>query len=515
MRDDQAPALEALLSANAYPHATGRIRTIETHISWVYLTGDFAYKIKKAVRLPYVDFSTLALREKACRDELALNRRLAPMLYEAVVTVGGAPGAIRVGGTPALEFAVKMRQFPDDATADSLIRTGTLGIEELTDLAETVAGFHASLTACTAKPPHERILANLGELESDATEVAAMVGDIAPQLSNALGRTAETFERRQSDGRIRECHGDLHLGNIVRLNRRLVPFDCLEFSQTLRTIDVIDEVAFLFMDLAAHGRPDLAFAFLNRYLEATGDYAGLEVLRIYATHRALVRAKVALATATDTQFRASAPAMTYLDAAAGHIREVNPICIITFGLSGSGKTTISEKLALELGAVHVRSDIERKRLEGLAAGARTDSAIDRGIYRPQSTRATYARLVTVAEAAIRGGIDVIVDASFLDRDNRDRFRALASRLGAGFVILHCTASRDVLRARIEARQTEGRDASEANLAVLAHQLETSEPLTDAETEFVLAADTEHEIDSGALAETIRRASQPPLSSTSY
>lgn len=515
MSEDQAAVLEALRSPKAYPHPTDEIRSVETHISWVFLTGDFAYKVKKAVALPYVDFSTLELRERACRDELALNRRLAPALYHAVVGIGPDAGAARVGGEPAVEFAVKMSQFPTGATADELIRSDALEAGELAGLAETLADFHETLNPARAGSQIDRIRTNLDELKSDLTgEKARQIGTIEDWMRRSMDGLAETFAQREADGRVRECHGDLHLGNIVRIDGELVPFDCLEFSLELRTIDVIDEVAFLVMDLEAGGRHDLAFRFLNRYLEVTGDYAGLRLLRLYSAHRALVRAKVSLAAPEDSETPADSTAPAYLRAAHDNAGPSKPLCIVTSGLSGSGKTTVARRLATSLPAVHVRSDVERKRLHDLAAGARTGSEVGQAIYDAAATEATYERLADAAEAALSGGLDIIVDAAFLDRAERDRFRALADRLGARFTILSCTAPVSVLRERIVAREREGNDASEAGIAVLEHQLQTADGFGDREQDFVHAIDTQDEIDSDDLVRQIVRAGDQS-SSTSY
>lgn len=515
MREDQEPVLEALRSPAAYPHATAAIRTIETHISWVFLTGPFAYKVKKAVKLPYVDFSTLARRERACRDELSLNRRLAPALYHEVVGIGGDAGRLRIGAAPAVEFAVRMTQFPDTATADHLIRDDALEPAELAALAVKIARFHESLEPSSAGSATERMLANLGELESElADERPARLEATSAWMRETLNRVGADLLQRTASGRVRECHGDLHLGNIARIDGTLIPFDCLEFSRELRTIDVLDEVAFLFMDLCARGRTDLAYAFLNAYLEVTGDYGGLRLLRLYAAHRALVRAKVALAAPDDCEGTGAQRAGLYLEAAAAGAESSQPLCVITAGYSGSGKTTIARRLAPCLPAVHVRSDVERKRLEGLAPDARTDSGIDEGIYRPETTRDTYDRLADAAEAALAGGIDIIVDASFLDRAERERFRALAGRLGARFVIAHCKAPADVLRERIAARHRAHSDASEADLAVLAHQLETAGAFGADELRFLYPVDTEQKIDAKNLAQALRESSDQS-SSTSY
>ena len=505
MHEDQDAVLESLCSKEAYPHAAHDIRTIETHISWVYLTGPFAYKIKKAVKLPYLDFSTLERRERACRDELSLNLRLAPELYQEVVTIGGDDSHLRVGGTPAIEFAVKISQFPDGAIADQLVQDDALNPPAFSALAEAIAAFHQTLTPALADAPGNRILSNLAELDSALTsEQRIPLQGIREWLNAELNRLSHVFAGRNATGHIRECHGDLHLGNIVRIDGRLIAFDCLEFSLALRTIDVVDEVAFLFMDLMAHGRSDLAFTFLSSYLELTGDYTGLRLLRIYAVHRALVRAKVEVSTLHQAeQATTNDGASRYLNAALALSRMLRPLCLITCGLSGSGKSTIASQLVASLGAVHLRSDTERKRLRGLKPTARTNSDVEQGIYNPDTTDETYRHLASCAESALAGGVTVIIDASFIDRRYRDLFRAMAARLDAGFIILSCEAPTELLRTRIAERYRQQSDASEANLDVLEHQLRTADAFGDDESASVFAIRTAEAVDTDRLAREVR------------
>jgi uncharacterized protein len=513
MPDEQSGLVAALRSPDAYPYAAAAVDLVETHVSWVFLTGRFAYKVKKAVHLPFVDFSTLRLREHFCREELELNRRLAPELYLDVVPIARVGDRWRVGAVPAAEFAVRMRQFEPQATADRLIARDDLEASELEGLARRIAAFHASLPPARAPLPGAAVLENLAELEAEIGPSDLGLGEIPERLRRIVARREPECRERLSRGFFRECHGDLHLGNIARIDGRLVPFDCLEFDQALRTIDVIDEIAFLFMDLAAHSHADLAYAFLNAGLEQTGDFAGLRLLRFYAAHRALVRAKVAAI--GQASHAATAEAGRYLEAARDVLSPPSPLLVLTSGLAGSGKTTIARQLALRLGAVHVRSDVERKRLHGLDALAQTYSAIDAGLYGPEASAQTYARLAEAAEAALDGDIAIIVDATFIVRERRDAFRALARRLGAHFVILRCEASVATLRERVSARARHRGDASEADLAVLEHQIATQTPIGADEAPDTLRIDTQSEGDPARMAAEVRARAQSSVRSTSY
>lgn len=506
MSDQQRQMIEALRAAGAWPHATGDIRVVETHISFVLLTGSFAYKIKKAITLPFLDFSSLAGREHFCREEVRLNRRLAPELYLDVISIGGEPARPRIGATPAIEYAVKMRQFDDATTADRLLADGRLALDELTALATRIAEFHASLASDGPDDPAARaalIRENLQELRAALDGRKTGIDAIATALEQRLTALAPRLAARASGAGIRECHGDLHLGNVARVDGRLLPFDCLEFDQALRRIDVIDEAAFLYMDLLANGRRDLASAFIDRYVAASGDYAGLELLRLYVAHRALVRAKVAaLGPDADTEDVARRRT-AFLDCAAAALATATPTLLLTTGLSGSGKTFVGRHLVPALGAVQIRSDVERKRLHALAPGDRSGDGIGTGLYSPTATAATYTRLLEAAEAALAGGIDVIVDAACLERRRRRDFSALAARLGARFLLLYCDAPESVLRERIESRSREGRDASDADTAVLAHQQQSLEAIGPDEAAQCLRIDTSARFDVAALTAAIR------------
>jgi hypothetical protein len=512
---EQTRLIEALSRAQAFPDSSGAVEVIETHISWVILTGRYAYKIKKAVKLPFLDFATLERREHYCRIELELNRRLAPELYLEVVPIAGPIEHPDVGATPAIEYAVKMIQFPKDATAERLILRDTLSAPAFAQLAARLAAFHESLAAASGPPPQQTVLENLAELESYlGDEPSSELAPIASRLRALAQELSSLLDLRGRQGSIKECHGDLHLANIARIGDELIPFDCLEFDRQLRTIDVIDEVAFLYMDLKAHRRPDLAFVFLNRYLEARGDYQGLTLLGFYAAHRALVRAKVARL--SKGKARGGAPDLpSLLSLARAEIDPPMPALLITCGLSGSGKSTVAGRLAPALGAVHVRSDVERKRLAGLEPLERSAAELDAGIYSADMTVRTYERLAECAEASLRGRVSIIVDASFLTRAERQQFAELAAQQAASFVILYCTASEDALRQRIGARARRGNDPSEADEAVLDGQLARAELPEDQESAAVITIDTEQALDTDAVIAAIERRAQSSSSSTSY
>lgn len=505
-------AAERLVTHLAEPPRLGAgepVEIVETHISWVLLTGDHAFKIKKPVDLGFADFSTLERRRALCEEEIRLNRRLAESIYLGVVPVGGSVDAPELFAEPAIEYAVKMRRFDADARLDRRIEAGQLGRAQVDDLAERIARFHAGLPADRDDQRHggaEAVIAAATENVADLVELAGSDTERIAPLDDWTRRECERLEprfaERKADGAVREGHGDLHTENLVWLDGRIVPFDALEFNPELRWIDVVNETAFLVMDLSVRGHPELAFEFLNRYLEVTGDYDGLAVLRFYLVYRALVRAKVAAIARKQDGETPLADPMPNLDYALAAIEPRRPRLIVTHGLSGSGKTTVTQELLGRLPAVRVRSDLERKRLHGLGEQEASGSGVDAQMYSAAATRATYDTLARVASTALEAGLNVIVDATFLKRDERDRFARIAAAGEAAFMILDCTAPDAELRRRVEQRAAAGGDASEATTAVLERQLASREPLAHAELEARIEVDTTAPCDFEALAARI-------------
>jgi len=498
------PLFAALLNPACYPHPVSGVRVLETHISWVLLTGEYAYKIKKPVYLGFLDFSTLGLRRHYCEEELRLNRRLAPELYLELVEIRGTPQAPRVGGDgPVLEYAIRMREFPQASLASRALARGAFDASHVDALATVIAEFHARAPLARAHEsfgtPEVVLSAALQNFEQMLPLAKAAPDDRALRAlrqwtEREFASRRSAFATRKHQGFVRECHGDLHLGNIVVLDGRPVPFDCIEFNDNLRWIDVMNEAAFLAMDLEDRGRGDLRWRFLNRYLEATGDYAGLDVLSFYLVYRALVRAKVHLMRSRQPGLRRTEKArlarafLEYVHLAGRLAAPERVALILAHGLSGSGKTTLTQPLVEALGAIRLRSDLERKRLHGLAPLSLSGSGLGSGIYTAEATAATYRRLGELARDALRAGFSVVVDAAFLRRSERDAFRAIAEALGAPFLILDFHAPPEVLRARIAERLAHADDASEADLAVLERQLAVREPLTPAEMAVAFAVD---------------------------
>jgi uncharacterized protein len=488
--------------------ATGQpVSLLETHISWLLLTSKLAYKLKKPVALGFVDYRTLAARKHFCEEEVRLNQRLAPSLYVGVVPVYGN-GTVHApqlgGGGEPVDYAVCMHRFPEGSLLCELLHTGQLKEGLLEQFAQRLALFHGE--AQVAEPQSgfgsaiqvgRPAVDALARLRADgATPIGRDVQAWVLEQRRAL-RTA--WLERQLHGAVRECHGDLHSANVVLLDDHLTAFDCIEFDPSLRWIDVMSDLAFLTMDLKAQGRPDLAFRFLDAYLQHSGDYAGVPVLRFYEVYRALVRALVGRLRARTGAQGLPPGEPDYLACAAGLVRTAHgaPRLMITHGLSGSGKSTLASVLLAAAGAIRIRSDVERKRLFGLGVHQRSADR-QAEIYSQEATRRTFARLAACARTALQAGYPVIVDAAFLRREERLVFRALAAELRVPFSILECRAPEALLRHRVTARESLGNDASEATLAVLERQLATHEPLVQDERAFALEVATDEPVDMAPL-----------------
>ena len=498
----ESTLIKGLFEADAYPHETDAIRLIETHISWVLLTGKYAYKIKKSVNFGFLDFSTPDKRRHYCHEELRLNQRLAKDWYLDVVPITGQSERPKMGGTgDALDYAVKMRQFPSPKTLKEAADSGELKAEEIDQITQRVADFHNTVEKATAESPYgdsqdikHWFDENFHHIKPllDHNSQFSQLESIATWGNKEWPDKSPLMQQRKQDGYVRECHGDLHLGNMTLINGKVVIFDCIEFNPSLRWIDVISEVAFLVMDLLHLGYDDYAHRFLNCYLQHTGDYQGLVLLRYYLTYRALVRAKVALLRKAQNPDALVCQQIlsdytAYADLAERFTKNRTPSLMITHGFSGSGKSTYARQLAEKNGAIQIRSDIERKRLFGYQAQASTESGVNNGVYTQEASQQIYARLAELAKVVLEEGFSVIIDAAFLKLEQRELFHQLADNCHIKLCILDFQASWKVLCQRIAQRQ---HDPSEATIDVLRHQQQTAQPLINAEQDCTVTVNTE-------------------------
>jgi aminoglycoside phosphotransferase family enzyme/predicted kinase len=504
-RRRQTELISALRDPARFGPPNGHVTVLETHISYVLLTGSEAYKIKKAVRLGFLDFTTLERRKFYCEEELRLNRRLAPALYLDAVPITGTSADPQIRGAgPVVEYAVRMKEFARDALASDFLARGALTGAHIDLLAGKVADFHAVAARADAGTTFGSGAEALDFALANFTEIRALKkdGDDAPRMRAVAAwtraehtRRRQAFDSRKRDGFVRECHGDLHLSNIAIIDGAVTIFDCIEFNERMRWIDVMSEVAFTTMDLDRRGRSDFARRFLNRYLEETGDYDGIAVLPFYLVYRAMVRAKVAsIGAAGIAEERARAAFLReykdYLHLAEAYTASRQAAIVVTHGFAGCGKTTVTQSLLERMDAVRVRSDVERKRLANLRADARSQSGIASNLYARDMTRRTYEELSRLARHIVESGYVALIDAAFLQLRQREIFRSLAAELDVPFVIVDVAAAESTLRERVRRRALMGRDASEADIAVLEHQILTHEPFADHELADVIRVDTD-------------------------
>lgn len=509
--------IKALQNPDLYDHPVQGFQVIETHISQVILTGDYAYKIKKPVNFGFLDFSTLARRKHFCEEELRLNSRLAADLYQDVVAITGTPEQPRLGGDgAAFEYAIRMRQFDQAQLFDRRQERGELPADMLVSLARQVALFHDSLPPVADDKPLGTPEAVFAAMQENFDQIRPLLDDKAllSQLDAQEAWTKTTFERqraliatRRANGLVRECHGDLHLANITVFNHQVTVFDCIEFNEPFRWIDVINDLAFLLMDLESRREPVLANLVLNSYLEYRGDFEALALLPLYKAYRAMVRAKIALFTMAN-------PSLTddertglmqryrdYAQLAEDYSAIPNCFLLATTGLSASGKTCVSAAMAGELNLIRLRSDVERKRLHGLGPLDDSKSGIGADLYRPEATEKTYQHLANLARDLLASGLSVIVDAACLKESERSQFAEVAETQGAPFALLHCEAPEPLRKEWVRKRTG---DASEATEALFEVQQHWFEPLTLAEKTHTVHLHTEQEHVAEAVADRIRQ-----------
>jgi uncharacterized protein len=477
--------IEPLSDPAAYDHPVGHVEVRHTHISVVFLAGGLVYKVKKPVNLGFLDFSTLDNRRYFCEEEVRLNRRLAPTVYLGVVPVTRKGNSLQFDGQgPVVDWAVKMERLPDDATLSSQLERGEIGGGQIDALACRIACFHAradrnehiaafgrfEVAARNARENFEQSVAQVG------TTLSKPVFERLRALTEeSLVRLHDLIERRAERSLTCDTHGDLHLDHVYHFPERTSPadwviIDCIEFNERFRFADPVADMAFLFMDLLFHSRRDLAYAFADRYFQASGDHEGHELLPFYAAYRAAVRGKVEgfelkqqeIPEAERAAALARGPAHWLL--ALGQLEEPGrrPCLVLVGGLPGTGKSTLAHGLAEQANFCLIRSDLVRKELAGLSAQTRTAAPFGKGIYTPAWTTQTYVECLRRAEGLLFEGKRVVVDASFSEEKQRCAFLEAAKRLGVAVFFLVCQARPEVVRQRLACRRD---DASDANLSI--------------------------------------------------
>ena len=500
MSNSNLPALvQQMLEPEFYAHSvTEPVGLMQTHVSYVLITGDYVYKLKKPVNFGFLDYSTLDKRKHFCQEELRLNQKGAGSLYLSVVQINEDDGRFQIDGDgEAAEYAVKMRQFPQSALLSAQFEQGQLDEERVRSLAKTIAQFHSE----TQTSDHIRSFGTVESIrqafDENYEQTADYVGGDSDGDSVAKPQTQKQFDetkaytdnffatrqdllqQRLKRNRIRACHGDLHLGNICEWDGKILLFDCIEFNEPFRFVDVMYDIAYVVMDLELAGRKDLSNAFINEYAEQTGDWEGLKVLPLYVSRQSYVRAKVSSfmlgdpSVSDEDKQAGSAKAAEYYKLSWSYLQDYEPgkkgAIAVMSGLSGSGKSTTARVLAQQSNAIHLRSDAVRKHL----AGVPLDQKGGDEIYTPEMTDKTYSQLINLGVDLANEGYAVVLDAKFDRKAKREKAIAAAKAKDIPLTFLHCQAPEDVLKSRLDRRSG---DIADATADILARQ--SMEPFAD-------------------------------------
>jgi uncharacterized protein len=482
------PIVEALLNPEIYDHPVkGTIELVQTHVSYVFLTGDYVYKLKKPVNFGFLDYSTLEKRKHFCEEELRLNQRGAAELYLGILPIAQEGEKFILGGEgEPVDYVVKMQQFPQETLLSTMYDRGELTEQHLLDLAKVLAAFHKSA------PTNDYIRQAIDE-NYEQTVSYVGIAQTQEQFDQTKAYTDKLFAENEALFKsriehkfIRECHGDVHLRNICFWNNKILLFDCIEFNEPFRFVDTMFDIAYIIMDFDARNRPDLSNLFLNAYLEQSGDWEGLQVLPLYNSRQSYVRAKVTSFLLSDpsvpeaVKAESKETASRYYRLSWEYTKPKEGKIILMSGLSGSGKSTIAAKLARETGAIQIRSDAVRKHLGGIALDEKGDASL----YSPEMTQKTYDRLLDLGVKLASQGYTVILDAKYDRQALRTPVIEKAQAQEIPIEILYCDVPAEVLRDRVAQRQG---DISDADLDVLAQQ--TFETFSEAEKPFVRTVDT--------------------------
>ncbi|MGB0733466.1 MAG: AAA family ATPase [Pontibacterium sp.] len=485
--------IESLSDASAYSHSTTDITFIETHISWLFLTGDYAYKVKKPVNFGFLNFTTLERRKHYCEEELRLNQRLAPDIYLEIVEIRQHQDQIFMGGDQGavIEYAVKMTQFNNNLRLDVLLEAHRFEAQWIDELASHICDFHQRIPLVASDSPWGEPETILGVVQDnfshiDPRLISEALYDQLKQLEQHYLTQFEALtpliKSRKADGHIRECHGDLHLANITLFNDSLRLFDCIEFNLQFRWIDTLSDLAFLLMDLEANGQFRWANRCLNRYLELGGDYNGLPLLNFYKAYRSMVRAKVAMLGEEKDHFTFE----RYLTLTNRYAQGRTPAIYIMHGVSGTGKSYLSQQLVDATGAIRIRSDVERKRIYKKLS--KRGNPLE--LYGSEMNAHTFNYLLDTTRTLLEAGYPVIVDATFIRERARTAYIELSKELNINLHIIACVCEPNLIRARLKKRAMEGNDASDATVQVMEQQHAHLQHLNEEEQAYAIEINTD-------------------------
>jgi len=504
--------VKALLEPKAYPEAPQRIELVQTQMSFVFLTDAYVYKVKKPVNLGFLDYTTLEKRRFYCQKEVELNRRLCPEVYLGVVPITQDSNNIFVEGRgKIIEYAVKMRRLPQEAMMDVLLIKNQVSPEMLTAVAQKLAEFHQRAETNANISAFGNIKASTKNTDENFSQTEKYIGKtISPDMYQHIKTYNEGFiktntsllNKRVADGRIRDCHGDLHAAHICFTNGICI-YDCIEFNDRFRYCDVAAEVAFLAMDLDHYGRADLSRSFVNAYVDMSQDRELMELINFYKCYRAYVRGKVESFKLDDPYIapaekrKALEIATSYFDLAHAYTRR-RPILLITTGLVGTGKTALAQALAKRLGLVVISSDVTRKKLAGIPVTEHRFGEFDTGIYSAEFSKKTYDKMFSEAKDFLTEGGSVILDASFIKAKERLKAKELAEKWGADFFIVECSLDEKTIKQRL-ARRLKEVSTSDGRWEIYQPQKRAFDPVVEVPPQNHVIIDT-----SKPISETVRQ-----------
>ena len=483
--------VQALLNPQIYPEPPAKVTLMQTQMSFVFLAGDYVYKVKKPVNLGYLDYTTLEKRRFFCDKEIELNRRLCPNAYLGVIPITRDRGRIYLGGRGKVnDYAVKMRYLPQEKMMNVLLAQNQVSAEMLSRVAAKLADFHQKAETNATISRFGTIDAIKVNTEENFSQTERYIGKtisekkfqhIRDYTDTFMTANASLFHQRVAEGRIRDCHGDLHAAHICFTDGICI-YDCIEFNDRFRYCDVASEIAFLAMDLDHYGRADLSYHFVKAYVASSGDKDILRLLNFYKCYRAYVRGKVESFKSGDPYVGEEERKMSwetarsYFDLADAYTWS-KPVLFITTGLVGTGKTALAQAMAKRLGLVALSSDVIRKQLAGIPLTEHRYEEFNHGIYSPEFTRQTYDELFSWARQYLTEGTSVILDASFIRSAERVKARDLAKESGADFFILECVLNEEAIKWRLAQRLREG-SVSDGRWEVYLAQKQKLEPVTE-------------------------------------
>ncbi|MCD6230415.1 MAG: AAA family ATPase [Dehalococcoidia bacterium] len=500
--DKLPPLVESLLKPQAYSHDTRNIQLVQTQMSFLFLTGDYVYKVKKPVNLGYLDYSTLEKRRYFCHQELELNRRLCPHAYLEVAPIVQQDTEFHVDGTGNIvEYTVKMKQLPQERMMDVLLTQGKVTSEMISQVAKKLAHFHHKAHTgpeIAAFGKLDVITQNTSENFSQ-TEKYIDVSLSSPRYNRIKRYTEdftknnnELFRKRVEQGRIKDCHGDLHTAHVCFTDDICI-YDCIEFNERFRYSDVASEIAFLAMDLDHRQAHSLSRHLIDAYVKLSGDDDLLGLLQFYQCYRAYVRGKVESFKLDDPYFSATEKesilqtAKEYFGLAYSYTRN-KPLLLITSGLVGTGKSTVAQAIAREFGLSVISSDVIRKTLANITPTEHHFEQYHQGIYSPDFSRKTYKHMFQQAWNILSQGESVILDASFGRRDDRQHARELAELQNANFIIIECQANEQEIQRRLEERLKQ-ETVSDGRWEIFQREKQDFQSITEMDNKIYIVADT--------------------------